>query len=314
MKFSERETFYWVDSAQLLDMTREVMDDIWTHKFNQLKKLWPELSPKLLRKMRKQVDAAHLKWLESRPKNDLEIIQNPVALVNKVIQLKKLPIEEMNDVAEPLKKSEEMQRAAISCALNLANTQQVLEYCQIQESQRVANWILINLHLRHTSIDQLAKQREHSQILFGLALTDSKLHTLNLIKMGLACEGMVKQAESDAWKKKDLNYLNKLEKARVSKAKRLKSLDHISDIPIFLCAYWCGFDGLQIADCIQPPPLCFFSWGAIASYLDIILKLKNDKRTNVANVRQWGSRLGLQPVREKIVNEFRVNNGIYFLP
>jgi hypothetical protein len=314
MKYSVKETFYWVESAQLLHMTREVMDDIWTHKFKQLKTLWPELSPRLMKKMRNQVDAAHLKWLESRPKKDLEIIQNPVPLVNKVIQLKKLPIEELKDVTEPQKKSDEMQRAEISCALNLANPQQVLEYCQIQESQRVANWILINLHLRHTSIDKLAEYWEQSEIVFGSALTDSKSQTLKLIKMGLTCESMVKQAEEDAWENKELKYLNKLEKARISKTKRLTSLGHISDIPIFICAYWCGFDGLQNAESIQPPPLCFFSWSAIASYLDIKLNLRGDKRTNVDNVRKWGSRLGLQPVRKKIVNECWVDTGIYFLP
>src|ERR1035437_585830 len=211
MKYSARETFYWVESAQLLDMTREVMDDIWTHKFKQLKTLWPELSPRLLRKMRKQVDAAHLKWLESRPKKDLEIIQNPVPLVNKVIQLKKLPIEELKDVAEPLKKSEEMQRAAISCALNLANTQQVLEYCKIQESQRVAKWILLNWHSRSVSIDKLDEQWKQGPIIVGSPFADLKSNALSLVKMGFSQSSIVRQAENEAYINKDLKFLKKLE-------------------------------------------------------------------------------------------------------
>lgn len=293
-------------------MTREVMDDIWTHKFKQLKTLWPELSPRLLRKMRKQVDAAHLKWLESRPKKDLENIQNPVPSLNKIIRSNNLRIDKFKNNANSLKGGNRAQRAAISCALNMANPQQVLEYCQIQESKRVAEWVLVNLHNRSTSIDKLDEQWKQGPIIFGSPFADLKSNALSLVKMGFSQSSIVRQAENEAYINKDLKFLKKLEKTRTSKTKRLKSLDHISDIPIFLCAYWCGFDGVQESMSQQPPPLCFFPWGAIASYLDIILGLKDDKRTSVANVRKYGNRLRLQPVSKAIVNWVNNDDGIYF--
>jgi hypothetical protein len=313
MKFIKKETFYWVEDAQLLDMTGEVMADIWTYKFKQLKILWPELSQKLLRKMRTHVDADHLKWVESFAKRKLEIIQNPVPLLNKVAQSSNPEIEEFKNDTVALNQNTESQRTAISLTLNMANPQQVLEYCQIQESKRVAEWILINLHQRVVSIDKLAKQQKKGSIKFGSSLTDLNTQALSFVKRGIINDRIVEQAENQTYKDHDLTFLKKLKRIQTSKNKRSASLDHISDIPIFLYASWCGLDEAQNGCDIQPPPLCFFSGKALASYCAIRLRLKqSDKKTAHDNVRKWLSRLCLKPLRRPIIKQVSQTNGIHF--
>ena len=316
MKHSKRESFYWLEDAQLLDMTKDVMDDIWTCSSKQLKALWPDLSPRLLRKMRTQVNAAHLKWLESQSKKNLDILQNPAPLLNKVIPLNKLPTEEFLNEAVPLDGRKEKQREAISYALNLANPQQVVEYCHIQESRRVAMWILMNLHWRSVSIDKLDARWKQGSIIFGSPLTDLKSRTLDLAKLSGSIENRdVQQAFYDTIKNGDTSFLIKLTKALASKGKKQVGLDHISDIPFFLYANWCGFLDFEKDRNFRPPPLCFFSWKAIATYCEILLGLKeNDKKVMHTNIRKYGNRLGLQRVSRPIVKEVKeVIDGICFL-
>ena len=293
------------------------MADIWTYKFKQLKVRWPELSPNLLKKMRKQIDAAHIKWLESLSPKRLDVIQNPIPVLNEAIRSNKLTIVELEnhkDSAIDIERKEG-QRAAISFALNSADPQLVLEYCRAQESKRVAQWILINLHRRVVSIDKLDERWSQGPIIFGSPLTDLKSQALGMAKIGHTNDRSVRQAEKKAYEEHDLKFLKKLERFQTSKNKRRASLDHISDIPIFIYANWCGRDGFQKLGSFQPPPLCFFSGKALATYCAISLGLKQDDlRTSHVNIRKYVSRLGLKPVRRPLVSEVvEENDGIYFL-
>jgi hypothetical protein len=218
----------------------------------------------------------------------------------------------------------------------------IQDYCKVRQSLDAARAKMIRLVRQEASLDALSKSASRSgKILVGDRRLDERKVALQIVKSsGSLQHRVVSIAIETARQQNDFKFFKALANAGLGKRVPEVDFERISVVPRFLVDYWCGDrswpqgrygrwiewlndfgnwkDGAFVWKKYQPlffyPPLCFFSNGALATFLAFALgKEQSDADTSTLAVRQWVSRLGLIRASTPKIKEVRNDaDEIYF--
>jgi hypothetical protein len=288
MNYSQRETFFWIKDAALLDQTSVLWLAVDQLDQGQQERFWAGGTPDELR--------GKLGELAER---------NYANAIGRAIE---------------------------------SNPHEIREYCRIRRSHEVGTSRLIHLLRKELSIDELdTKANEGGQLSSGGVKMNETRYALRIAKVtGNIGDPIVHLAIAEANKRSDTKFFKELGRALELK-ERPAEIDYlsISIVARFLVDYWCGQKGIygmwmkwfETADlgCVPgknggylwtrspsfyfPPPLCFFSNGALATYCAAALQKKQrDQDTSTTAIRKWLSRLGMRRANSPKIREVKLEH------